>query len=76
MKSLKAADIEIGGRVTTMRPWTVQHQGCGEKGVTVRISEEFFYNNNDNFDSKLKGGGGDYRGFPVPMAKHGGAREG
>ena len=55
MKSLKAADIEIGGRVTTMRPWTVQHQGCGEKGVTVRISEEFFYNNNDNFDSKLKG---------------------
>ena len=56
MKSLKAADIEIGGEVTTMRPWTVQHQGCGEKGVTVRISEEFFYNNNDNFDSKLKGG--------------------
>ena len=44
-KSFAAADIEISGKEQSLgniSPWTVQHQGCGEKGLVVRIYEGFF----------------------------------
>ena len=55
MKSLRPADIEIAGKVSAIRPWSVQHKGCGERGVAVRIAENFFSSNDENFDSKIKG---------------------
>ena len=43
--ALATADIEISGTEESLgniSPWTVQHLGCGEKGLVVKISEGFF----------------------------------
>jgi hypothetical protein len=57
-KSIVEADIEITGKEESfgnINPWTVQHQGCGEEGFVVRISEEFFAPTEDVLEHHRKG---------------------
>ena len=56
--SLGAVDIEITGKEKSFgsnSPWTVQHQGCGEKGFVVKISEGFFALTEDVLEHHRKG---------------------
>ena len=58
IKSHGTADIEITGTQESLgkvSPWTVQHQGCGEKGLVVRVSEGFFAPTEDVLEHHRKG---------------------
>ena len=58
-KSLLSADIEIRGEQQSLdsniRPWSVQHQGCGEKCLAVKVPEQFFIET-DMLEHHRKGG--------------------
>ena len=57
-KSLSAADIEIRGEQQNSgsnRPWTLQHLGCGKRGLAVSIPEGFFTPTEDVLEHHRKG---------------------